>query len=537
METVASNFNPLIIQKEEVWKNFDLSVVIPFYKKMKEFRKVFPKNRPYFERNGIEVIIVLDCPNEKEELLEYVKQYPFINWRIILNDKPHEWRNPAKPLNVGIRHATKKYVMVCSPESEFLTDAILILRQSFEDYADTPHYAIGRVCLADENDDINITNFNNVYNIPFGSIMVEKKYIDEIHGYDETFAKWGGDDNNIRARLDMIGVEELYLTNAMLIHRDIDNEEGKVRRADPFVKIPNDALRHFFFPNKAIVNDNDWGKDFDKIIYDWKDNIYAEEQLKEYLKLFPKSNFIKGSNKESIPLLLLVQCYNESKWINDFLNDTAKYFDGVILLDDGSTDNTFEIAHNDKLFLKVKKQRVCFNDLENRNILLDLSSFFKYEIAAFIDVDERIDSRFSDFRTLLSDEQATGYILSFVHLWNDENMYNTEYPITHNGIGFKYRAFRNIGHAHIYSDRGKLHFLPIPTKAKMKVAPILIKHYSTIDAKQRHQKYEFYNIEDTEHSQSCYEHFLNDSAVLDNVINITSNKIVSAFYLLNKISQ
>lgn len=121
--------------KEEFWKNFNLSVIIPFYKKMEEFRRVFPINRKYFERNGIEVVIVLDTPDEREELLSYIMQFPFINWRVIMNDKPHDWRNPAKPLNVGIRHATKKYIMICSPESEMLTDVIYILRKSFEDYS------------------------------------------------------------------------------------------------------------------------------------------------------------------------------------------------------------------------------------------------------------------------------------------------------------------------------------------------------------------------------------------------------------------
>lgn len=85
--------------KEEFWKNFNLSVIIPFYKKMEEFRRVFPINRKYFERNGIEVVIVLDTPDEREELLSYIMQFPFINWRVIMNDKPHDWRNPAKPLN------------------------------------------------------------------------------------------------------------------------------------------------------------------------------------------------------------------------------------------------------------------------------------------------------------------------------------------------------------------------------------------------------------------------------------------------------
>ena len=85
---------------EPFYHNFDLSVVIPFYRKMREFKSVFPKNRKYLERNGIEVVIVLDTPEESQD---FILQYPFVNWRIVMNDKPHEWRNPAKPLNVGIR--------------------------------------------------------------------------------------------------------------------------------------------------------------------------------------------------------------------------------------------------------------------------------------------------------------------------------------------------------------------------------------------------------------------------------------------------
>lgn len=88
---------------ESFYHNFGLSVVIPFYRKKREFKSVFPKNRKYLERNGIEVVIVLDTPEESLELQDFILQYPFMNWRIVMNDKPHEWRNPAKPLNVGIR--------------------------------------------------------------------------------------------------------------------------------------------------------------------------------------------------------------------------------------------------------------------------------------------------------------------------------------------------------------------------------------------------------------------------------------------------
>ena len=38
--------------------DFDLSIVMPFYKRLDEFKRVFPSKATYYERNGIEVVIV-----------------------------------------------------------------------------------------------------------------------------------------------------------------------------------------------------------------------------------------------------------------------------------------------------------------------------------------------------------------------------------------------------------------------------------------------------------------------------------------------
>ena len=153
MNNYFSSFHTFRHYQESIEQNFDVSVVMPFYKKLTAFKRVFPRNRKYFERNGIEVIIVLDCPDEKELLIQYIQEYPFVNWKVIYNDQPHEWRNPTKPINVGIRFATKKYIMVCSPESEFYTDAILQLRTGLKNYPN--HYAIGAVCFAGNRETIN----------------------------------------------------------------------------------------------------------------------------------------------------------------------------------------------------------------------------------------------------------------------------------------------------------------------------------------------------------------------------------------------
>lgn len=509
---------------EECSRNFDLSIIMPFYKKMQEFRKVFPQNRRYVERNGIEVVVVLDAPDERDELLEYIKQYPFVNWRIVMNDKPHGWRNPAKPLNVGIRHASKKYVLVCSPESEMLTDVPLILRKTFEDYPHYPHYAIGRVCFADD-EQVSEKTFDSFKNIPFGSIMFERAHAEQIHGYDETFSKWGGDDNNFRSRLDMNGIGELYINEAMMVHRDIGTE-GKERRSVPFEKTPNDVLRHYFFPDKAVANDESWGQDFGNVIFDWKHDPLAERRLREYLKTgFPKNCVKKGYAENRYPLLLLVQSYNERERIMHFLKKASPLFDGIILLDDGSTDGTYEAAEDNKLIAKVQKNRTCFNDLENRNLLMDLSSFVDFTLAVFLDVDEEFDERFCDLRQYLGDTGTNAYSVPYIHLWNQKETYNADYPSGVNGICLRYKMFRNIGHARIFSNRGKLHFHQAPTIGKSRIADnLLIKHSGLLYAGDRAAKYSFYKAEDTENSQSSYEHF-KATPRLQYVDNITSDDL------------
>lgn len=74
---------------EPFYHNFDLSVVIPFYRKMGGGRSGLPKNRKYVERNGIEVVIVLDTPEESQELQDFILQYPFVNCRIVIDVIEH----------------------------------------------------------------------------------------------------------------------------------------------------------------------------------------------------------------------------------------------------------------------------------------------------------------------------------------------------------------------------------------------------------------------------------------------------------------
>lgn len=261
-----SNNHSLSKKKNDDIQDFDTSIILAFYKKMKEFRRVLPLNATYFQRNGIEVIIALDEPTECEELIEFIKKYPGINWRVILNRKYHEWRNPCKALNVAIRHATKKYILVLDPESEFYSDVIYQLRQA----ADTEKnsFFLGKVSfvgfsyLADEQ---------TSENLPFttyGSILAKKSDIEAVCGYTESFNIWGGDDDNLRAKLVTIGIEKKKVPNVFLLHRE-ESDYGFELRAEKSALLPQSIINKAYTPDEQDFINPNWGRDFSEIYYDY----------------------------------------------------------------------------------------------------------------------------------------------------------------------------------------------------------------------------------------------------------------------------
>lgn len=528
MNDYFSSFHTFRHYQECIEQNFDVSVVIPFYKKLKAFKRVFPRNRKYFERNGIEVIIVMDCPEEKEELLTYIQGFPFINWKVIYNDKPHDWRNPTKPINVGIKFATKKYIMVCSPESEFYTDAILQLRTGLENYQG--HYAIGTVCFADDYVKIDNNTIKFYLFIPYGSIMVEKSFLYQLKGYDESLNRWGGDDDNIRARLELSGIEELFMPEVKLVHRD-NRKKGNDRRKP---RLGVEAGEYLRYPKRVILNSSSWGEDFNKVIYDWSNNSYAEKQLTHYLSSFPDYELKAGSLEKYYDKILLVQTYNEQERITNFFKSNAHYFDAVILLDDESSDETYNISNHEKIVLKLKKHRKEFHDLENRNILLDIVSFFKHRWVCFIDADEVIDEHYADFDLFTNQENIDSVLLNMVHLWDEDDMYNKNYPDTYNGVSLRFKMFRNIGHSQICYSKGKLHFNQTPYTGNVYHSPLLLEHYGHLSKEMRKQKYDFYMKEDTESCQKSYDHLIDDAAARDRIENITAHTLQEAINIYYK---
>lgn len=490
---------------------FNVSIVLPFYKRLDDFKKVLLKNAHYFQRNGIEVVIVLDEPSEEHGLINFVTNFPFISFKIIINREAHPWRNPSKVINVGIKHASFDYILVMSPETELYTDVIYQLRYALYHYPSS--YATGVVSFISHDDEVD--KIQNVSWLPYGSIMVAKTDLLEVFGYNENHDAWGGEDDQIRRQLDLLGLTKIELPDAKNVHRE-KKSDGHKDRSSRINEMPIRHLKNIFYPKQADLNYKPWGQDFNEVIWCW--NTHKDlSQLKEFMEMFPASSIMNNQIcNYDFGIIALIQVRNESKNILEILPHLDKYCDGIILLDDGSVDGSYELAQHEKLLLKVqKKYKGYFDDLENRNDLLRLASFIKSKWFFFIDADERFDNRYCDIRKYLNDENCDVYRFHLVDLWDNPETYRIDIPDRRaNGIATRARMFKNKGSMQIYTNR-EIHFPTVPYSKSMQLIKILLLHYGNFDKKIRERKYKLYKSQDPDEKKQAHSYdFLRDENVV-----------------------
>ncbi|NNB85297.1 galactosyltransferase-related protein [Corallococcus exiguus] len=245
-----------------------LSIVMPYYKRLREFQRVLPLNARYFSRPEYEAVLSLDEPSEEAELLRVLRDFPSIRWRVLVNDFDHPWRPPCRAINVGVRHALGENVLVVSPESAFITDVPAL---GLEHIAANPGTAaLGRVCFATfDSLEAHEGSLEKTSASPwhfYGSICVPRERLFRIHGYDEGFDRWGGDDDNLRIRLMQTETYQHPLDDMRIVH--LSFEARKVRQAaEP--PTPEYAQR-IFNPASPQANPDGWGESFQRVAFDWR---------------------------------------------------------------------------------------------------------------------------------------------------------------------------------------------------------------------------------------------------------------------------
>jgi glycosyl transferase family 7 (putative galactosyltransferase) len=251
---------------------------MPFFRKREAFDRVLPINRPFLAKPHIEVVLSLDEDSELDQVLDTIGRSPEIRWRVVACHEPHEWRPPAKAINVGLRHAEGDYVLIVSPETAFVNDvpsqvlahlaafpdAAICGRLSYSTFAELDHcrdayeamvqarYGTGLTAMIDEH--------------YYGTVAVSRETVLEVSGFDECFETWGGDDDNFRARLVLAGATILRTPDINTLHLDATPRESRWRRRSWAEE------RQIRRPKATRCPDcsRSWGTAFDDVVYDYR---------------------------------------------------------------------------------------------------------------------------------------------------------------------------------------------------------------------------------------------------------------------------
>ncbi len=494
----------MILDDSSILTN-NVSIILPCYNKYNELKKSIEQNKIQLTQTHVkEVIIICDQVIDTNNFL-YLSEYN-INFVLYANTINHNAHitNISQVINFGISEATGKYCIIMYPETILSPNAIDKLITNTNDYSVAFGYSQK---LIEES---------NIYSsrVPNGIFCCLKYNLEKIDNSTISL--------NYLNYFDII--KEKFKELDLLINQLEDVNVIQIKTTSEYYQqLLNESWDH---------NDpTEFKNNFVRI-----DNVNLEpleNQIKNITEIIEYK--IKTNIKSYYPVILLAQSYNEEKNVKDFINNVSKFVDGIIILDDYSLDNTWNLLDiNDdptnKILLKIKKNRTTFNDLENRNLLLKTfeNIFIRNNITVnwflWLDFDERIENSPSILNYLkekLLSTKMTSNILNilFVHMWNEEE-YNTEYPCSDNGVQLHTRLIRNDVNRlpYIISSDKNLHFRLNPYKDKACGFPLVIKHLGRQSIEIRELKYVLYT-EDYDKkliSQSSYKHFLKNDVKLCN---------------------
>jgi glycosyltransferase involved in cell wall biosynthesis len=212
----------------------------------------------------------------------------------------------------------------------------------------------------------------------------------------------------------------------------------------------------------------------------------------------------------------MMRVKNEARWIGSALASVGGLADGVVILDDGSTDGTADVCRTVPHVVRYEYQDEPVPDeYRDKQRLLGWCLELAPAWIMVLDGDEVLETRApAVLRRAMADAEAAGLAslqARFLYLWDAPSQYIADEECWH-PLLFPVRA----------SERDRLRFAPDRAGARLhcgrvpagvsgpsRKVDVAVKHFGYVDRADRRRKYEFYVRHDPARARAgYYEHLL-----------------------------
>ncbi len=228
---------------------------------------------------------------------------------------------------------------------------------------------------------------------------------------------------------------------------------------------------------------------------------------------------------QSVNIVAMYRLKNEARWIEKSLESISDLCSKIVILDDGSTDNTIEICRSFSNVVDIYQQKdLLLDEHRDRTKLLMMALKQNPDYLLALDGDEFLMPKSQD---ILLEELNVIYPdkfmfqFQFLYVWDKFNQYR------YDGV------YENIWHNRLMSMKnqpenlffkpseygGNFHIGSLPSNAfnceNAIRSNVKILHYGNFDKKLRESKFEFYSKNDSDSiGQDGYQHILSGNGTL-----------------------
>lgn len=243
-----------------------VSFILPSFHKASLFEKTWEHNKRVFVENDAEVVICVDDLYDERWYVKFANGCG-VRMRVLCCDKEHPWRNPAVPMNVGVRHSEAPYLCFMSPETilELPPGGFLTQIASQTTINGGLLWNVANLTAwMRPYDVVGLYQHAQVTASPgapgYGLLLCPRSAFEAISGFDESRTTYGKDDDCIRIRLIRYGLRWVIDSRIRVYHLW---HEGDHRNKPEERQCVN--------RNVMLDHQSDWGqREQWRVAWDWR---------------------------------------------------------------------------------------------------------------------------------------------------------------------------------------------------------------------------------------------------------------------------